>query len=203
MIIKALLLLLLTVSVFGRTYPLFKQCDAAWRNEQLGTGSGTICSDGCLVSSVAMALTGLGHGTNPSALNQWLKGHGGYVNGDWLVWGSINPLGISWQGKVSNSVIKSKLDQGYVVILNVHNGGHYVLAYSYNGDNIMVNDPGSSTAGYYPIGQCVDGQTGVYAPHSSGYHNLLGKISSFLRVEDDALSTMADRPRINVASKQK
>ena len=36
---------------------------------------------------------------NPSILNKWLKGNGGYVNGDWLVWGSLNPTGLIWQGK--------------------------------------------------------------------------------------------------------
>jgi hypothetical protein len=194
--IKGLVFVLFISLVFGRSYPLFKQCDNAWRNEQLGFGSGTICSDGCLVSSVAMALNGLGHGNNPSTLNQWLKGHGGYVNGDWLVWASVNPLGITFQGKVSNSAIKSRIDQGYVVILNVHNGGHYVLATSYNGDTINVNDPGSGN-GPYTISQCVDGQTGVYAPHSSTYHNLVGQIKSFLRVEEDSLFIMADRPRVN------
>lgn len=101
--IKALLVVFLIVSASANTYPMYKQCDSRWSNEQLGFGSGTICSDGCLVSSVAMALQGLGHPTNPSQLNQWLKGHGGYVQGDWLVWAAVNPLGITFQGKISNS----------------------------------------------------------------------------------------------------
>ena len=31
---------------------------------------------------------------------------------------------------------------------NVHNGGHWVLATGYNGDTILVNDPGYSTSSY-------------------------------------------------------
>lgn len=108
-----------------------------------------------------MALAGTGHSFNPSTLNAWLKGHGGYVSGDLFVWGSINPLGLTWEGKVSNSQIKAKLDQGRVVICNVHNGGHWVLAYGYNGDNILVNDPGYTTTSY-TLSQIVDGQNGVY-----------------------------------------
>jgi hypothetical protein len=152
---------LLAVGVFTRTYPLYKQCDPAWKNEQLGTSSNTICSAGCLMSSASMALTGTGHSFNPSTLNAWLKAHGGYVSGDLFVWGSINSLGLTYEGKVANSQIKAKLDQGKVVICNVHNGGHWVLATGYNGDNILVNDPGYSTTSY-TLSQIVDGQNGVY-----------------------------------------
>ena len=144
-----------------RNYPLYKQCDSAWANDQLGTSSNTICKAGCLMSSASMALAGTGHSYNPKTLNQWLKGHGGYVSGDLFVWGSINSLGLTYEGKVSNSQIKSKLDQGKVVICNVHNGGHWVLAHSYSGDNIMVNDPGYSTTSY-TLSQIVDGQNGIY-----------------------------------------
>jgi hypothetical protein len=145
---KAALLLALVVMSLSRTYPMFKQCDSRWANEQLGTSSNTICSAGCLMSSASMALAGTGHNYNPSTLNQWLKGHGGYVSGDLFVWGAINSLGLTFQGKVANSQIKSQLDQGKVVICNVHNGGHWVLATGYSGDNILVNDPGYNTASY-------------------------------------------------------
>jgi hypothetical protein len=158
---KIVILVLLVVGVFTRTYPLYKQCDPAWKNEQLGTSSNTICSAGCLMSSASMALTGTGHSFNPSTLNAWLKAHGGYVSGDLFVWGSINSLGLTYEGKVANSQIKAKLDQGKVVICNVHNGGHWVLATGYNGDNILVNDPGYSTTSY-TLSQIVDGQNGVY-----------------------------------------
>lgn len=113
------------------------------------------------MSSAAMALAGSGKGYNPSSLNAWLKSHGGYVSGNLFVWGSISSLGLHYEGKVSNSQIKSELDKGKVVILNVHNGGHWVLAHGYSGDNILVNDPGYSTTSY-SLSQIVNGQTGVY-----------------------------------------
>ena len=40
------------------TYSILKQCDPAWRNDQLGTSRNKICSDGCLMSSALMALVG-------------------------------------------------------------------------------------------------------------------------------------------------
>ena len=145
---------------------MYKQCDSAWGKEQLGTSSNTICSAGCLMSSAAMALSGTGHKYNPSTLNSWLKKNGGYVSGDLFVWASINKLGLAFEGKVSNSQIKTKLDQGKVVICNVHNGGHWVLAHSYSGNNIMVNDPGYSTTSY-SLSEIVDGQNGIYSVKSS------------------------------------
>ena len=69
---------------------------------------------------------------------------------------------------MSNSQIKSKLDAGKVVICNVHNGGHWVLAYGYSDDNILVNDPGYMVASY-PISQIVDGQNGIYGITGSSY----------------------------------
>ena len=147
---------LLIAFVFSRNYPMYKQCDSAWGKDQLGTSSNTICSAGCLMSSAAMALAGTGQNYNPKTLNQWLKGHGGYVSGDLFVFASINPLGLTFEGKVGNSQIKAKLDQGRVVICNVHNGGHWVLAHSYSGDNIKVNDPGYSTSSY-TLSQIVNG----------------------------------------------
>jgi hypothetical protein len=72
---------------------------------------------------------------------------------------------------VSNSQIKTYLDAGNVVILNVHNGGHWVLAYGYNGDNILVNDPGYNVASY-ALSQIVDGQNGIYTV-AKGWQGLL------------------------------
>ena len=64
----------------------------------MGTSSNTICSAGCLVSSVAMMLNTYGvkvnsSTTTPKTMNTWLKSNGGYVSGDLFVWASINKLG--------------------------------------------------------------------------------------------------------------
>jgi len=144
-----LTLALIVVLINAKTFPMFKQCDPAWRNDQLGTSSNTICSAGCLMSSVSMALAGtVRPDINPSILNKWLTQNGGYVSGDLLVWAAVNNFGLTFQGKVANSEIKSRLDQGNVVICNVHNGKHWVLAYGYSGDSILINDPNYTTPSY-------------------------------------------------------
>ena len=160
--IKISLIAVLIIAAFCRSYPIFKQCDSKWANEQLGTSANTICKAGCAMSSVAMGLAGCGKSFNPSTLNSWLKGHGGYVSGDLIVWSAITPLGLTYRGKVSNGNIKASLDAGHVVVCNVHNGGHWVLATSHNGGNtIYVNDPGYTVTSY-ELNQIVDGQNVVY-----------------------------------------
>lgn len=113
------------------------------------------------MSSAAMALKGTGHDYNPSTLNKWLKSNGGYVSGDLFVWASINSLGLTFVGKVGKSKIQENLQQDNIVILNVHNGGHWVLATSFSNNNVMVNDPGYSTT-FYTLDQIVENQVGVY-----------------------------------------
>jgi hypothetical protein len=158
---KILVFALIVAVAVSRTYPLYKQCDSKWGSEQLGTSSDTICKAGCLMSSVAMALAGIGKSYNPSTLNTWLKGHGGYVSGDLFVWASVNPLGLSYVGKVANTNIQGALNNGEIVILNVHNGGHWVLATSMSGSTISVNDPGFSTTSY-TLSEIVANNSGLY-----------------------------------------
>ena len=114
------------------------------------------------MSSAAMALNGVGNSQiNPSYLNSWLKSNGGYVQDDLFVWASINKWGVTFQGFIANSKIKNYIDNGYIVILNVRNGGHWVLATSYKDDTIFVNDPGY-TVSSYNLSEVVNGNTGVY-----------------------------------------
>lgn len=170
LLMKGLLLVcVLAVAVWSRSYPLYKQCDPKWGNEHLGTSATTtICKAGCAMSSVAMGLSGTGHSYNPGTLNTWLKNNGGYVSTDELVWGAVSKIGLHFKGKYipdsgkfANSQIKSHLDAGNVVVCNVHNGGHWVLATSYSGNTIYVNDPGFSTTSY-TLSEIVDGQNAVY-----------------------------------------
>lgn len=109
-----------------------------------------------------MALSAIGSQQTPSTLNTWLKGHGGYVSQDLFVWASINPLGVRFAGFIKNSAIESNIKADNIVIVNVHNGGHWVLVTSMlNGDTVAVNDPGYSTTSY-TLSQIVEGNTGVY-----------------------------------------
>ncbi|CAD8190908.1 unnamed protein product [Paramecium pentaurelia] len=125
----------------ARQYTLYKQCDSAWANDQLGTSANTICRAGCLISSIAMMLhtySVVTDGTTtPKIMNAWLRKNGGYASGDLFVWAGLNQS--SWF---------YKFDAGLHVILNVNNCGHYVLMTSYSGDTFNVNDPGYPRSTY-------------------------------------------------------
>lgn len=127
----------------------------------MGTSTSTMCQVGCLVSSVAMALTGTGHNYNPSTLNAWLKANKGYTNKDDFVWASINTFGLTFEGKIPNSLIRLNLDVGYVLIINVKKGAHWVLATSYNQNTIYVKDSLYNVESY-DISEVVSGNSGVY-----------------------------------------
>lgn len=160
--IKALILVVLLACASAYNYPLYKQCDPQWGSDTLGTSpTQTICSAGCLLSSAAMALKGFGQDFNPKTLNIWLTNNKGYVSGDLFVWASINTFGLTFKGFISNAAIKKNIDDGNVVIINVRNGGHWVLVNGYSGSSLLVNDAGYSVSSY-DLSQVVDGNTGVY-----------------------------------------
>jgi hypothetical protein len=145
--LKIVLLSLFVALALSRTYPLFKQCDSRWGNEELGTSGDTICKSGCLLSSIAMGLSGTGHSFDPGQLNKWLKANGG-ISGYQINYGKLSEIGLGYDGTCASSEVKTKIDQGKVVCMNVHDGGHWVLGYAYSGSTIMVNDPGYSTTSY-------------------------------------------------------
>jgi hypothetical protein len=131
----------------------YKQCDPAWKNEKLGTSpTNTICSAGCAMSSLSMYLTTRGHKYTPGTLNKWLNGHGGYADGDLLVWGAVNSLGVSYQGKetdVSVATLTAGLAACHGIIANVRSKTHWVLLTGHaSGSTFNVHDPGFAQATY-------------------------------------------------------
>jgi hypothetical protein len=114
------------------------------------------------MTSAAMALSGNGHNLNPKLLNEWLRNNAGYTSQDLFVWTSINKLGLTFKGFITNDKIKMSLDAGNAIIVNVHNGGHWVLATGYSGDFIKVHDPVYQITSYH-INEIMNGNTGAYS----------------------------------------
>lgn len=142
------------------SWTMYKQCSGSWSGHKLGTGSDTICQAGCAMSSVAMALATKkedinGARANPGSLNDWLTSHGGYADGDLIVWGSVSKLGGMHTTTITSSMSSSELT-GHIkscnpVIANVRGGSHWVLVNGYDtgsGSTFAVNDPGFSTDSY-------------------------------------------------------
>jgi len=136
--------------------PMMKQCDSRWGKNRLGTSSKTLCQSGCAISSIAMALASRGASVNPGTLNDWLIHNSGYVNGNLLAWGAVNKFGkmtlfnyYRGAGSLSVANLKSFVNSGYPVVINVRSGGHWVLVTgNTSGNDFLVNDPGFSVNSY-------------------------------------------------------
>ena len=89
------------------SWKMYKQCDEEWGkfvvaicrflnsffvSAQLGSSSSqTICTAGCAMSCVAMAMASYNEKinnalTNPGNLNDWLINNNGYANTDLIIW---------------------------------------------------------------------------------------------------------------------
>ncbi len=134
--------------------PDYKQCDSRWSQEILGFGPATICQAGCLMSSVTAMMAGDGVLLNneyptPEITNNWLKANGGFHEGDNFLWHSIEPLGYQLLGFLINAgEIIDAFEQGLHVILNVHEGHHYVLVTGISETGFFVMDPGYAVTEY-------------------------------------------------------
>ena len=135
-------------------YPLFRQCDGSWGSNRMGTSTRTVCQAGCLISSVSMVLRACGRtvggaAADPGSLNRWLGQNGGYVSGNSFVWGSVGSLGLGYVGQTSSATdIRSHFRNGRAVVLNVRNGGHWVLMTGATTAGYTVRDPGYSVTTY-------------------------------------------------------
>ena len=84
------------------------------------------------------------NGVNPTCgnLNTWLKSNGGFRR-NLLVWSSVASLGLRYEGQTSTlASIKTAVNANKIVIINVKQGGHWVLVTGYSGDVFTVMDPG-------------------------------------------------------------
>jgi len=141
----------------------FYQCDSRWANIPLGTSSvDTICTAGCAMTSVCMALYKYNASVNndicyPPNLNSWLNAHGGYVQQDLIVWNSvcsIRPNNLCMQSDtptLDRTTAVNYIKNCQPIIANVRNGGHWVLLKGYDDANNNVfycNDPYFSNTYY-------------------------------------------------------
>lgn len=72
----------------------FRQKDGRWAAHSLGGGqdNGSLGGYGCTVASVAIAMTNLGHPTDPGRLNADLTAKGGFTERGWLRWEAVGAL---------------------------------------------------------------------------------------------------------------
>lgn len=125
----------------------YLQCGQSWSSSQIGTcTNSTICTDGCAITCMAMLLKTNGVNVNPGTLNTYLTNNNGYSGGCLLIWdkGAGYPgSSISFTGSAaySLSTIKSKIDAGNPVIVNVTTSvNHFIVVKGYNGSGTTASD---------------------------------------------------------------
>ncbi|MFQ6119992.1 MAG: NosD domain-containing protein, partial [Methanosarcinales archaeon] len=129
--------------------PIYKQgSPSSWNNDQLGTCTLTIGSDGCAITSIAMVFKYYGVQTDPRDMNNWLKQNNGYSSGclvKWDVAAGRSGGTVQWAGRYSADLnrINSELDNGYPVIAEFRLSGrkHFVVITGYSGSTYYINDP--------------------------------------------------------------
>eukprot|EP01125_Pyxidicula_operculata_P012030 TRINITY_DN3941_c0_g1_i1.p1 TRINITY_DN3941_c0_g1~~TRINITY_DN3941_c0_g1_i1.p1 ORF type:complete len:188 (-),score=29.29 TRINITY_DN3941_c0_g1_i1:17-580(-) len=162
--VQAVIVLALISMCFGAqlTYPLYKQCDTKWGQQEMGVPGqaedDTICHQGCAMSCVSMALAGFnitidGQVSTPETLNNWLRKNNGYVclGGDCcnLVLDAPNriaPLQVKSLGEPLTPflpTLQKMVQDGLIVIAHVRNRSHFVLLTGVVlPSSFLVNDPG-------------------------------------------------------------
>lgn len=134
----------------------YKQFDSQWANKKITYS--TIGKVGCLVTALSMKYSyETGNTTTPDQMVSKLS-----FNGDSLQWSACTALGYTVKdvsGTISQSVMQTiynLLLEGTPVVIGAKTssgGQHYVtitgyagsIGSSFNADNFIINDPGSST----------------------------------------------------------
>lgn len=150
-------LLFSIISISGAVWnpPFYQQSNSSWENILLGFGPQTIGQAGCLMTSVTMMVAGEGvlfNGTmpDPPMMNEFLKKNYGYIHGDDFIFDSVNPLGTVFQGFLWTPFeIVQAFQQRHRVILNVMEGGHFVLMTGVGETFYQVMDPYFNRSTYF------------------------------------------------------
>jgi len=118
----------------------YSQRDSQWGSSSLNGTGYTLASDGCLVTSMAMVYTHLGHrGVNPQTINSNSSNFASYYPA-YLEY-TISADGLT-TSRISTE-IDSTLSSGDPVVVGVraYGGTHFVVLVSGSGGNYIMNDP--------------------------------------------------------------
>lgn len=127
-------------------------------NEKIGNSRYGMGSAGCLISSVASAITEHGIKITPQELNDILTSVNGYSDGD-LIWSKIHEavpqVDYKYSRIFSRRTIENDLQNGLLPIVNVkfHGNGvtHWVLVVGAKDGEFLVYDPINSDMKPIPL----------------------------------------------------
>lgn len=127
----------------------FHQQDPRWANHTLGGSGESLKTDGCLVTSAAMALYNLGFTTNPADLTARLKAQKGFNARGWLVWSGLERVtgGIAktrFYNEANDDYVRSCLSDGYYPLVKFKlksRRSHWVMVVGDTKHGFYIRDP--------------------------------------------------------------
>lgn len=128
---------------------VYSQKDSKWGQDKLGKTSSSLAKEGCVVTSVAMALGNLGFNTNPGDLNERLTKTGNFTNRGWLIWNGVAEVTggdakATFYDTVSEPLIQSCLVRGDypLVQFSLPNGrSHWAMVIGRDDKGFHMRDP--------------------------------------------------------------
>lgn len=125
----------------------FRQCDDRWRNVPIAQG-GTVCSIGCLISSIATSMNSRGHSSvTPAVMAQKCS----FTSGGALYHGSISNVVAgstyidTYNGSNNFSGVRTWLQNDWTVVVSIRNWGHYLPVWAVDTNGVFVRDPAGQT----------------------------------------------------------
>lgn len=127
----------------------YRQDDDAWKNDKIGESKYTMGSSGCIITSIATALSSTSVAMDPGAMNKFLSKNNAFDEAGNLQWGridEINGLYADVYSDVSSGIIDNCLAASHYPIIKIHRKSifsyhHYVLIIGTENGEYVCMDP--------------------------------------------------------------
>jgi len=137
----------------------YLQNDLSWASDNLGSSTSTLGGAGCLISSLASAITHVDSDIDPQQLNNKLTAVDAYTDDGELIWykikDAIPSVDYRYTRVPSSATIEKDLREGRLPIVNVrfHKNGvtHWVLIVGTQDGEFLISDPLNHDLTYLPL----------------------------------------------------
>ena len=127
----------------------YRQDDIRWKSDKIGNSSYTMEDSGCIISSIATAISESENALNPGELNDYLSKNNVFDLEGNLQWQTMNELPgfhVEVYSDVSAEIIDSCLADGHYPVIKVHRKvigsyHHYVLIIGTEDGEYICMDP--------------------------------------------------------------
>lgn len=128
---------------------VYSQKDPKWGRDKLGKTNASVAKEGCVVTSVAMALGNLGFNTNPGDLNMRLTHTDNFTKRGWLIWNGVSEVTggdakAHYYDTVSDPLINTCMARGDYPLVQFYlpNGrSHWAMIVGRDGRGYHMRDP--------------------------------------------------------------